>query len=62
MEADSYKHHGDWAGQQRDMRRTDLLQPLGWIVLRFSWEDVTQRPRYVIATIEDALKQRGVLV
>jgi hypothetical protein len=62
IEADGYEEHGKRLGWQRDKHRDNPLQVLGWIVLRFSWDDVTRRPEYVIATIEDALRSRGALL
>lgn len=62
IEAESYKHHGDWEGQRRDMQRTNILQALGWMVLRFTWEDVTTRPDYVVTRVEHALRHRGAFV
>jgi hypothetical protein len=62
IEAEGYEHHGPRPGWQMDMHRFNPLQVLGWIVLRFSWEDVVRRPEYVIATIEDALRQRGAIL
>lgn len=62
IEADGWKDHGRPDGWQRDKHRDNPLQTLGWIVLRFTWEDVTDRPAYVIETIADALRSRGALL
>jgi hypothetical protein len=58
IEADSYKHHGDDRGWRSDIHRDNGLQPAGWIVLRFTWDDVVNKPDYVIQTITDALRAR----
>jgi very-short-patch-repair endonuclease len=42
-----------------DRRRDAALLALGWIVLRFSWFDVKNRPAYVVATIQMVLRQRA---
>ena len=62
IEADSYKHHAHERGWLTDIDRDNVLQGLGWIVLRFTWKDVTTRPDYVIARIAEALRRRGLLV
>ncbi|MBA2717470.1 MAG: DUF559 domain-containing protein [Propionibacteriales bacterium] len=47
LEADSFEWHGGRAALSRDARRYNLLVINGWLVLRFSWEDVMCDPRYV---------------
>lgn len=47
LEADSFEWHGDRRALARDARRYNLLVAQGWIVLRFSWEDVMLDPDYV---------------
>jgi len=47
VEADSFEWHGGRAALAKDARRYNLLIVNGWIVLRFSWEDVMQDPEYV---------------
>jgi very-short-patch-repair endonuclease len=46
-EADSFAWHGDRRALRRDCRRYNRLVLAGWLVLRFSWEDVILRPDYV---------------
>lgn len=55
VEADSLKWHGSPEAFQEDRRRDNLAQLAGWTILRFTWEDVTKRPEYVVATIRAAL-------
>lgn len=47
LEADSFEWHGDRAALKRDARRYNLLVADGWIVLRFTWEDVMFDAVYV---------------
>lgn len=47
LEADSFQWHGGRAALARDARRYNLLVVDGWLVLRFSWEDVMHDPAYV---------------
>ena len=62
IEADSYRHHTDHRAWRIDRQRDNALQNLGWMVLRFTWDDVTTRPGYVLDTIECALRERGLLL
>lgn len=56
IEADSFQWHGDRAALRRDARRYDLLVVDGWIVLRFSWEDVMFDPEWVRAVMVAAVE------
>ncbi|CAN5163276.1 hypothetical protein BH09ACT12_BH09ACT12_20530 [soil metagenome] len=47
LEADSFAWHGGRAALAKDARRYNLLVIGGWIVLRFSWEDVMFHREYV---------------
>jgi very-short-patch-repair endonuclease len=58
VEADGYKWHSGRKQWQDDMARQNALAEVGWLVLRFSWYDVTQRPGYVIRTIREAYARR----
>ncbi|NEA37258.1 type IV toxin-antitoxin system AbiEi family antitoxin domain-containing protein [Streptomyces sp. SID13031] len=40
LEADSFAHHGTRATLRRDCRRYVELAIRGWVLLRYSWEDV----------------------
>jgi hypothetical protein len=42
---------------QLDRQRDNLAQLAGWIILRFTWDDIVKRPSYVIATVRDALNR-----
>lgn len=62
LEADSFQWHGDRAALRRDARRYDLLVADGWIVLRFTWEDVMHDQdwvRSVLAAVVDERTERS---
>ncbi len=56
IEADSRLHHGSLLDRQSDKARDDRFEAGGWDVLRFTWEDVTQNPTYVVRTVRAALR------
>lgn len=58
VEADSYKWHSGRQQWQSDMERQNALAEIGWLLLRFSWWDVTRRPNYVLDTIATTLRAR----
>lgn len=55
VEADGYAFHSSRDDYRRDRRRMNELERLGWRVLRFSWEDVTQRPEHVTGLVRACL-------
>ena len=55
VEADSYGWHRSPGALNADRERDVELVLAGYRVLRFTWEQVTQRPDYVIASILAAL-------
>jgi len=58
VEVDGYRWHSGRQQWQSDMERQNALAEVGWLVLRFSWYDVTRRPQYVVRTILEAYRQR----
>lgn len=58
LEADSYEWHGGRHALARDARRYNQFVVHGWLVLRFSWEDVMFRPLEVMAVLEIAVAER----
>jgi len=58
VEVDGYRWHSGRQQWQNDMQRQNALAEVGWLVLRFSWYDVHNRPEYVIRTILEAYRQR----
>ena len=59
VECESYEWHGDRAGFRKDVRRYTLLTASGWLVLRFTWEDVMFRPDWVQAVLTRAVAVRA---
>jgi len=59
IEWDSLRWHGTPKSFQLDRQRDNLAQLAGWIVLRFTWEDITQRPSYVVGSTREALSRRS---
>ena len=58
VETDSWRAHGTPYAFQADRAASNALQIGGWIVLRFTWEDLTRRARGVAATVRGALRLR----
>lgn len=54
--------HGEEDVRQRDNRRRNQAQLLGWTVLHFTWEDVVHRPEYVVATVRQARAAAGARI
>ena len=55
VEVDGWSTHGHRAAFQRDRARQNALVNAGYVVLRFTWEDLAERPAYVVQAV------RGVL-
>lgn len=58
LEADSFAWHGDRAALRHDARRYNMFVVNGWLVLRFSWEDVMFDPVYVRSVLEAVVLER----
>ncbi|MEO7447024.1 MAG: DUF559 domain-containing protein [Humibacillus sp.] len=58
LEADSFEFHTGRRAFDRDCRRYDELTVRGWIVLRFSWEQVMFEPEWVAGVIARAVALR----
>lgn len=56
VEADGFAYHADRDAYRTDRRRTNALVAAGYRVLRFSWEDVVERPEHVLATVRATLE------
>jgi very-short-patch-repair endonuclease len=56
VEADSYGFHRSPASFGDDRERDVELTLAGWRTLRFTWAQVTQRPRYVVDAIVAAIR------
>ncbi|EON22748.1 MULTISPECIES: DUF559 domain-containing protein [Nocardioides] len=55
IEADSFAHHGEKDAHDQDCLRYNALVTGGWIVLRFTWDQVMFKPAEVVATVRAAL-------
>jgi very-short-patch-repair endonuclease len=51
VEFDGAAFHESPEDRERDLRRDVALAALGWVVLRFSYADVTERPRKCAAQV-----------
>jgi very-short-patch-repair endonuclease len=58
IEADSAAWHLGRQGWRKDLAIQNEAASLGWLILRFTFWDLTERPEWVIATIVQALHQR----
>jgi very-short-patch-repair endonuclease len=58
LEVDGRSWHSRTTEFELDRRRDNAAQLAGWVVLRFTWRQVTQDPDYVIATVRQALRHR----
>jgi hypothetical protein len=58
VEFDGAAYHAGRDTWQRDLRRDAALAALGWVVLRFSYADVTERPAFCGAQVAAAYRAR----
>lgn len=56
VELDSRRHHGGLVARAADRQRDNALMSSGWRVLRFTWDDLRDRPDDVIRSIQAALR------
>ena len=59
IEVDGRAHHVGHRSFERDRARQNLLVLRGWLVLRFTWEQITNDPAGVIAAIRAAVLHRS---
>lgn len=59
IEVDGRAFHSDRRSFERDRERQNMLTLQGWLVLRFTWEQITEHPDEVIATVLRAVAQRS---
>lgn len=60
IEVDSWEFHGRYkADFENTWRRHNRLVAAGWIVLHFTWQQLTTEPEWVIARIRDVLALRA---
>lgn len=55
IEVDGHRTHSTRPQRQADAEREARLIAQGWRVVRFTYEDVTERPQYVAATVRQLL-------
>lgn len=58
LEAEGFEFHGSAHDFAADCRRYDELVAAGWLVLRFTYQQVLGDPEWVVATIRSAVAQR----
>lgn len=58
IEADSFEFHGSRKDLDRDCRRYNALVVAGWLVLRFTWEQVMFEPGLVASTVRSLVDLR----
>lgn len=59
LEADGFTWHGSRSALDRDCRRYDELVRRGWLVLRFSWEQVRFDPQWVAGAVVGTVALRN---
>ena len=59
MEIDGWSAHSDRESFERDRRRQNALVNAGYVVLRFTWRDLKDRPDDVVAEMTAALRACG---
>jgi very-short-patch-repair endonuclease len=59
LETDGYEPHASRGQWELDRRRDAALSLLGWLVIRFTRDDILRRQDYVLATLAQALKMRA---
>ena len=59
IEADGFAVHGLRSAFESDRARQNALENAGWLVLRFTWLHVSNRPDDLVATIARAIAHRS---
>ncbi len=62
VEGDGFEFHSDRTSYRDDRRRSNGLAERGYVLLRFTWEDVRLRPHWVLARVERVLAQRPAVI
>ena len=58
IEWDSRAWHLQRAAMEADRKRDRIAATYGWLVIRMTWQDITERPDEVVATVEQLLQTR----
>jgi len=61
VEGESFRYHGSESAFEKDVRRYTAFGRLGWLVLRFTVDDVINRPSYVLNVLRDVIEIRPVV-
>jgi hypothetical protein len=56
IEVDGWAFHATPDRFQRDRERQNRLVAAGWMVLRFTWRDITERPTQVVRTVREVVR------
>jgi very-short-patch-repair endonuclease len=59
VEAESFEFHALPEAFSHDVRRYTAMIRLGWLVVRFVWDDVMHRPAYVRSVLADVVALRA---
>jgi very-short-patch-repair endonuclease len=59
IEVDGRAYHSDTQAFESDRIRQNALVVAGWLVLRFTWAEITGNPTAVVAAIQAAVESRG---
>ncbi|HUG32447.1 MAG TPA: type IV toxin-antitoxin system AbiEi family antitoxin domain-containing protein [Acidimicrobiia bacterium] len=62
IEWDSRAWHEQRAAMASDRRRDREAAAHGWVVLRFTWDEVTQRPNEIVESVATLLRDRRIAV
>jgi hypothetical protein len=60
IEWDSRQWHSQRAAMEADRRRDRQAAAHGWVILRFTWQEVANSPSEVVGTVRSLLEQRRV--
>jgi very-short-patch-repair endonuclease len=60
IEAEGFEFHGDRAAFDRDCQRYDDLVAAGWVVLRFTWEQIMRQEGWVREILVATVSQQRV--
>ena len=59
IEIDGFAYHSSGGRFQHDRSRQNLLVSAGWTVLRFTWQDLTERPQTLVEAVSKRLLASG---
>lgn len=59
VELDGLRFHSSSEQRRRDNRKDRRLAAAGWLVLRYTWLDIMERPDEVVAEVRKALRSRA---